>query len=275
MPRLHVAPAPPPVLGDATVTIRVGIAAADDTGRTVAGTPVTRDARHGLLTDDQGTGLTAAPARNPAHGTVTIQRSGAYVYTPAAGFTGEDTFTYTVTDASGQKATATATMTVVAAAVATDDSATGIVGHRVVVAPLDNDSATGGAAFEPGTLQLLDPESGKPVDRVVVVDEGTWSIRHARVLFTPESGFAGTTFVGYMVADSTGQTVTAAITVTYPTGIAAIVHGTQLAFTGVTGLVGLRLAALALLLTGVLLVTRRRIAIRIAGAPGIRRTTRP
>ncbi|MBT1544323.1 Ig-like domain-containing protein [Curtobacterium aurantiacum] len=258
---------------DATVTITVGIAAADDSGHTVSGTPVTRDARHGLLADDQGTGLTAAPARKPAHGTVAIQRNGAYVYTPAAGFTGTDTFTYTVTDASGQRATATATMTVVAAAVATDDSATGIVGHRVVVDPLDNDSATGGATFESGTLHLLHPESGTPTDRVVVADQGTWTIRDGRVVFTPQEGFTGTTFVGYMITDSAGQTVTATITVTFPTGLAAIVHGAELAFTGVTGLVGLGLAALALMLAGVLLVTRRRIAVR--AAPGIRRSARP
>jgi CshA-type fibril repeat protein/VCBS repeat-containing protein len=258
---------------DATVTITVGIAAADDSGHTVSGTPVTRDARHGLLADDQGTGLTAAPARKPAHGTVTIQRNGAYVYTPAARFTGTDTFTYTVTDASGQTATATATMTVVAAAVATDDSAAGIVGHRVVVDPLDNDSATGGATFEPGTLHLLHPESGTPTDRVVVADQGTWTIRDGRVVFTPESGFTGTTFVGYEVADSAGQTISATVTVRFPTGLAAIVHGTELAFTGVTGLVGLGLAALALMLAGVLLVTRRRIAVRVA--PGIRRSARP
>ncbi|MGN7223889.1 Ig-like domain-containing protein [Curtobacterium flaccumfaciens] len=258
---------------DATVTITVGIAAADDTGHTVAGTPVTRDARHGLLADDQGTGLTAAPARKPAHGTVTIQRNGAYVYTPAAGFTGKDTFTYTVTDASGQTATATASMTVVAAAVATDDSATGIVGHRVVVDPLDNDSATGGATFESGTLHLLHPESGTPTDRVVVADQGTWTIRDGRVVFTPQEGFTGTAFVGYTITDSAGQTVTATVTVTFPTGLAAFVHGTELAFTGVTGLVGLGLAALALMLAGVLLVTRRRIAVRVV--PGIRRSARP
>ncbi|MFA0849618.1 Ig-like domain-containing protein [Curtobacterium sp. WHRI 8282] len=258
---------------DATVTITVGIAAADDTGHTVSGTPVTRDARHGLLADDQGTGLTAAPARKPAHGTVTIQRNGAYVYTPAAGFTGTDTFTYTVTDASGQTATATATMTVVAAAVATDDSATGIVGHRVVVDPLDNDSATGGATFESGTLHLLHPESGTPTDRVVVADQGTWTIRDGRVVFTPQDGFTGTAFVGYTITDSAGQTVTATVTVTFPTGLAAFVHGTELAFTGVTGLVGLGLAALALMLAGVLLVTRRRITVRVV--PGIRRSARP
>lgn len=262
-------------LVDATVTVRVGIAAADDTGRTIAGTPVSRDARHGLLADDQGTGLTATVARKPAHGTVTIQRDGAYVYTPATGFVGKDTFTYTVTDASGQTTTATATMTVVAAAVATDDSATGIVGHRVTVAPLDNDSATGGSAFDRDSLHLLDPASGKPVDRLVVDEQGTWTTRDGEVVFVPQDGFTGTAFVGYVVTDGAGQTVQATITITYPTGIAAVIHETELAFTGATGLVGLGLAAIALLLAGVLLVTRRRATVRLAGAPGIRRGTRP
>ena len=108
---------------------------------------------------------------------------------------------------------------------------------------------------------------------MVVDDQGTWTIRDGRVVFTPRDGFTGTTFVGYVVTDSAGQTVTATVTVTFPTGLAAIVHGTELAFTGVTGLVGLGLAALALMLAGVLLVTRRRIAVRVA--PGIRRSARP
>ncbi|TDW66953.1 CshA-type fibril repeat protein [Curtobacterium sp. PhB25] len=265
---------------DATVTVTVGIDATKDAGHTIAGTPIARDAAHGLLTNDQGTRLTAALDRKPAHGTVTVQPTGAYIYTPADGFTGTDTFTYTVTDASGQTTTATATMTVVAAAVAKDDSATGTVGHQVTIDPLDNDSASGGATFETGTLHLIDPETGKQSDRVVVSHEGTWTVRDGKVVFTPAKGhtgttFIGTAFIGYTVTDSNGQTVTATITVTYPTGIAAAVHTAELAFTGATGLVGLGLAAIALLLAGVLLVTRRRIAAGIAAAPGIRRSARP
>ncbi|MGY2897553.1 CshA-type fibril repeat protein [Curtobacterium sp. PvP017] len=259
---------------DATVTVTVGIDATKDAGHTFAGTPVTRDAAHGLLANDQGTGLTAALDRKPAHGTVTVQRTGAYVYTPADGFTGTDTFTYTVTDGSGQTTTATATMTVVAAAVATDDSATGIVGHEVTIDPLDNDSGTGGAAFETATLHLIDPKTGKPVDTVVVDGEGTWTVGHGQVVFTPAAGHTGTLFVGYTVTDTEGQTVTATITVTYPTGVAAAVHVAELAFTGTTGLVGLGLGALALILAGVLLSMRRRTADE-AAAPGIRRSARP
>ncbi len=88
---------------EAVVTVTVGIDAVADSARTVAGTAIARDARHGLLGNDGGTGLTAALDRKPAHGTVTVQRDGSYVYTPAEGFTGTDRFTYTVTDASGRR----------------------------------------------------------------------------------------------------------------------------------------------------------------------------
>ena len=243
---------------DGTVTITVGIDAVDDSGRTIAGVPVATDAGHGLLRNDVGSGLTAALDRKPAHGTVRVARDGSYVYTPAAGFTGTDTFTYTVTDASGQTTTATATMVVIAHAVATDDSATGTRGKQVTITPLDNDHPTGGATFERGTLHLLDPATGASVDRLTVEGEGTWTVADGVVTFTPTADHTGTLQVGYIVTDSDGQVVKATITVTYPVGLAAKLHAAQLAFTGATGLVGLGLAALALLLAGFALMLRRR-----------------
>ncbi|MDM7891949.1 Ig-like domain-containing protein [Curtobacterium caseinilyticum] len=243
---------------EALVTITVGIEAADDSARTVAGTAVARDARHGLLGNDRGTGLTAALDRKPAHGTVSVQRDGSYVYTPAAGFTGTDRFTYTVTDASGQTTTATATMTVVAAATAADDSATGAVDHAVTIRPTDNDHASGGAHFVASTLHLVDPATGAPTDRVVVDGMGTWQVERGQVVFTPEHGWAARTSIDYTVADSAAQAVRATLEVYYPTGIAAVTHIAKLAFTGTTGLVGLGLAAVAMVLAGVFLVTRRR-----------------
>ncbi|KQS09159.1 hypothetical protein ASG04_09805 [Curtobacterium sp. Leaf183] len=243
---------------DGTVTITVGIDAVDDSGRTIAGVPVATDARHGLLRNDVGTGLTAALDRKPAHGTARVARDGSYVYTPAAGFTGTDTFTYTVTDASGQTTTATATMVVIAHAVATDDSATGTKGEHVTIAPLDNDHPTGGATFERSTLHLLDPATGASVDRLTVAGEGTWTVSDGVVTFTPTADHTGTLQVGYIVTDSDGQVVKATITVVYPVGLAAKLHAAQLAFTGATGLVGLGLGALALLLAGFALMLRRR-----------------
>ncbi|MDY1005563.1 Ig-like domain-containing protein [Curtobacterium sp. CFBP9011] len=243
---------------DTSVTVTVGIAAADDTGRTVAGTALAVDARHGLLGNDSGTGLTTSLARAAAHGTVRVQSDGSYVYTPAARFTGRDTFDYTVTDASGQTTRATATITVVAAAVATDDRGTGRTGRAVTVEPLDNDSPTGGATFDTDTLHLVDPATGHMTDRVTVRGSGSWHVEDGVVTFTPARGFHGTEKVDYTVQDSAGQVVTATITVTYPVGIAAVAHVAQLAFTGSTGLAGLGLGALALLLAGAALLLRRR-----------------
>ncbi|MBF4582923.1 tandem-95 repeat protein [Curtobacterium sp. VKM Ac-2865] len=243
---------------DTTVTVTVGIAAAGDHGSTIAGTALPVDARHGLLRNDLGTGLTAALRGTAAHGAVRVRADGSYVYTPAAGFTGTDTFTYTVTDASGQTTTATATITVVAHAVATDDRVVGTQGRPVTIAPIGNDSATGGARFQTGSLRLVDPADGAHVTRVTVDGQGVWVVRDGKVVFTPEADRPGTVQMPYTVTDTDGQAVTATITVVYPVGLAAAAHAAQLAFTGATGLVGMGLAALAALLAGAALLLRRR-----------------
>jgi hypothetical protein len=52
--------------------------------------------------DPDGDALTAAKATNPSHGTVTVNANGTFTYTPAAGYSGPDAFTYTVSDGSLQ-----------------------------------------------------------------------------------------------------------------------------------------------------------------------------
>jgi hypothetical protein len=136
-------------------------------------TVVTADARHGLRRNDDGTALTTGLHRKAAHGSVRVHADGSYIYTPAAGFTGTDTFAYTVTDASGQTTTATATIRVVAAAVARDDERTGRTGERLTVMPLENDRPTGGSTFDTDTLHLLDPATGHMTDRFTVDGSGT------------------------------------------------------------------------------------------------------
>ncbi|WP_281266879.1 Ig-like domain-containing protein [Curtobacterium sp. 9128] len=242
----------------ATVTITVGIMAKDGKATTIAGTAVGRDGAHGVLAGSDGVALWAKIDRKPAHGTVTLQKDGAWIYTPAAGFTGVDSFTAIVTDESGQTTTVTTTITVLAHAVATDDKATGTANQPVTIDPLTNDKPTSGATFDRGSLHLVDPK-GALVDSITVDGKGTWTIRDGKVVFTPVDGFTGTVQVGYSIVDSDGQQVLATITVVYPVGLAAKVHAAELAFTGTTGLVGLSLAALTLLLAGVLLIVRRRI----------------
>ena len=63
----------------------------------------------------------SSAASQPTHGTLVFNADGTYSYTPAAGFAGVDTFTYRVTDPTGQSATATETITVAAPALAAVD----------------------------------------------------------------------------------------------------------------------------------------------------------
>jgi hypothetical protein len=52
-------------------------------------------------------GATATIATKPAHGKVVVNANGGFIYTPAAGFTGTDSFTYTVSGSASETAKAT------------------------------------------------------------------------------------------------------------------------------------------------------------------------
>jgi hypothetical protein len=54
---------------------------------------------HGVLGNDSGRPVTLVSHTGPGHGSLTLNQDGSFGYTPAAGFTGTDTFTYTVSDA--------------------------------------------------------------------------------------------------------------------------------------------------------------------------------
>ena len=103
----------------ATVTITVTAVndapvAVPDSYSTNEDTPLTV-AAPGLKANDSdadGSALTAVKVANPAHGTVTVNASGAFIYTPAANYNGPDSFTYRVTDGSANSATVTVTLTV-------------------------------------------------------------------------------------------------------------------------------------------------------------------
>lgn len=64
--------------------------------------------------DPEGGPLTIVEVTQPEHGRVEIV-DGKLVYTPAPGFVGEVTFTYTVADATGARTTSTVTVRVAAA----------------------------------------------------------------------------------------------------------------------------------------------------------------
>lgn len=83
------------------------------------GVPLTVPAATGVLvhdTDAAGDPLTATLASGPSHGTLTLSANGSFVYTPAAGYTGTDLFSYVPHGTYTAGAATTVTITVAAGA---------------------------------------------------------------------------------------------------------------------------------------------------------------
>ncbi len=72
--------------------------ARNDAYRTAAGQQLSVRGS-GILGNDKGSPVTLVAHSDPAHGSLTLDQDGSFRYTPAAGFTGTDSFTYTVSDA--------------------------------------------------------------------------------------------------------------------------------------------------------------------------------
>ncbi len=68
-------------------------------------------------TDPEGDPMNAGLVSGPAHGTLSLASNGSFVYTPASGFTGLDSFTYSPADSGGPGPTATVTLQVLNPAV--------------------------------------------------------------------------------------------------------------------------------------------------------------
>ena len=178
----------------------------DDFADTGSGQPVTVDVLAND-TDPDGDNLTLVSAAEPAQGIAEVV-DGKLVYTPDAGWAGDDTVTYTVTD--GDK-TATGTLTVTTAEappvnhapVTQDDFADTGSGQAVTVDVLANDTDPDG-----DTLSLV--SAGKP-------DHGTAEVVDGNLVYTPDATWAGVDTVTYTVTDD-DKTATGTLTVTTKAG---------------------------------------------------------
>ena len=72
------------------------------------------NAAQGVLANDtRGTPVaTISSNTQPAHGTVSVNPDGSFVYTPAMGYVGADSFTYTISNGNGMFGTGSSTATV-------------------------------------------------------------------------------------------------------------------------------------------------------------------
>ncbi|MCB2025081.1 MAG: IPTL-CTERM sorting domain-containing protein [Ottowia sp.] len=159
-----------------TATVNVTVfGAVNDQVVTNVGTPVSGNA----ATNDLGVpaNSTYTKATDPAHGTVTMNADGTYTYTPAAGYSGLDSFTYQVCPPSpNQTHCSTATVSINVLAAVNDQAVT------TVDTPVSGNVATNDGTVPPGATfsKATDPAHGT----VVVNADGTYT-------YTPSPGYSG------------------------------------------------------------------------------------
>ena len=90
--------------------IAVADSGSGSAGGAIAGNVLTND----FDPDGDALAVSTTPVAAPVHGTVVLNADGSYVYTPQAGFSGTDSFTYRLIDADGGTATGVVTLTVAA-----------------------------------------------------------------------------------------------------------------------------------------------------------------
>lgn len=165
-----------------------------------------------------GQTLTFSLQSGALNGTAFVNANGTYVYTPNAGFTGSDSFTYKVCDNGTPQMCAVNTVMIVVTngvmppggittvkPVATDDNASTQKNTAVIVYVKMNDYITnGGVLTNPVLLSGTGPLNGT----VTTNPDGTFT-------YTPINGFAGVDYFKYVIYNSanTAQADTALVTI--------------------------------------------------------------
>ncbi|GAA2888668.1 hypothetical protein Acy02nite_70610 [Actinoplanes cyaneus] len=187
----------------ATLVINSPPDAVDDTDTTQFGTPVTMTVNaNDSDPDDSMSVLVYSVSGPPSHGVAVAHSDQSITYTPAAGWSGTDTFSYRVDDPHGGSATATVTVTTSnAPPVANDDMVNTPTNTPVTVDVLQNDVDPNG---DPLTVDAVTQPSST---------EGTVTFTATDVTFTPDPVFAGPVTFTYTVSDTSGDTATAVVSV--------------------------------------------------------------
>ena len=162
-------------------------------------------------TDPDGDSLTALDLTNPAHGTLFLNADGSFAYTPAAGFSGTDSFTYDASDGTLDSPPATVTLVVIDhPPVANADSYTASEGEPFVVGAaqgvLANDTDPDGDPLT--AIALTAPANGT----VVLNADGSF-------VYTPTSEFAGTDSFTYEASDGALDSSAATVALTFVNGL--------------------------------------------------------
>jgi len=195
---------------NATVTVTVTEAASNVTpvaNDDVVSTPQDTLASINVQANDTGlsdTPLSMTVSTNASNGSTSIVGNAIH-YTPNAGFFGEDSFEYTLTDKDGDSDNATVTVTVTEAA----SNATPVANDDVVSTPQDTLVSINVLSNDTGL-------SDTPLSMTVSTNasNGSTNIVGNAIHYTPNTGFFGEDSFEYTLTDKDGDSDTATVTVT-------------------------------------------------------------
>ena len=161
----------------------------------------------GVLANDsdaEGDTLTAVLVAGPTHGSVVLNPSGGFAYTPLANFSGTDTFRYAARDLSGESDPATVSLTVAPM-------------NDAVVPQGDSFAASEDSSLSVGAPGVLGNDTDPDGDALAAILEsppsnGTLSLAaDGSFVYTPNASFFGMDAFTYRVGD--GDTLSEPITV--------------------------------------------------------------
>ncbi len=187
------APAQTTICSSAPVNLTVNalVVANPDVATTPSGTAVTasvlaNDTRNGQPAST--TNVTVSLVNQPANGTAVVNANGSISYTPAAGFSGVNSLSYTICDMAqpGLCSTTTLSISVVSTVVASADSQTLTAGQSTTVAVLVNDVRNSQPAS--ATNVTVSISTAPATGTAVVNADGS-------IGFTLGSGFFGSGFL--------------------------------------------------------------------------------
>ncbi|MEI6234248.1 MAG: Ig-like domain-containing protein [Planctomycetota bacterium] len=185
----------------ATATVLVFVQPIPDVGVNVDFEIVfanSKDNEFEVLGNDVGPLLTITQVNAPAHGTATLTPDQTILYTPTADFTGNDTFTYTVTGSNNQTATGTIQVLVI--------DAPPLIANADFAELSYNDTDT--------EIYVLDNDYGSNiiVTAVSAAAHGTATLSgEGTVIYSPNTNFSGSDTFTYTVADDKGHSATATV----------------------------------------------------------------
>jgi hypothetical protein len=129
----------------------------------------------------------------PQHGTAVIGAGGVVTYRPNTGYSGADTFQYSVRDGLGATSNAASvTVTIQPAPVASNDTANLTENQSATINVVANDTSSGGT-LNAASIQIVAPPT-----------HGTAAVTNGAVTYTPASGYAGLDTFQYSVQDNLG-----------------------------------------------------------------------